>query len=65
MELKLIIGVVTRGDGKTENWVRIFIVFISIDGVNFFSYSDGGILEFKLFNGNEDKIIAVINFFNR
>lgn len=65
MELKLIIGVVTRGDGKTENWVRIFIVFISIDGFNFFSYSDGGILEFKLFNGNEDKIIAVINFFNR
>lgn len=65
LEPKLITGVVTRGDGKTENWVRTFTVSTSIDGANFSPYSDGGIPEPKLFNGNEDKTTAVTNFFNR
>ena len=65
VEPKLVTGVVTRGDGQTENWVRTFTVSTSIDGTNFSPYSDGGIPEPKVFSGNEDKVTAVSNFFNR
>lgn len=59
-------GVVTQGDGKSQNWVKTYQIYTSIDGINFIPYSDRtGDKTAKTFNGNKDNVTPVRHLFNR
>ncbi|XP_052092501.1 mucin-5AC-like [Mytilus californianus] len=63
---KLLSGVVTQGDGKSQNWVKTYQIYTSIDGINFIPYSDKtGDNTAKTYNGNKDNVTPVRHLFNR
>lgn len=55
-------GVLTQGHADEESWVEKYIVYYSIDGVDFHPVL-GSSLKPIVFNGNSDKYTPVSNFF--
>jgi hypothetical protein len=63
---KLLSGVVTQGAGKSQNWVKAYQIFTSLDGINFRPYSDKpGDTTPKTYTGNNDSVTPVRHLFNR
>lgn len=63
---KMISGVETQGSPDSPRWVEEYYVYLSIDGIHFFPYteSDGDTTPY-LFTGNTDHSTPVRNLFNR
>jgi hypothetical protein len=58
--------VVTQGAGKSQNWVKAYQIFTSLDGINFRPYSDKpGDTTPKTYTGNNDNVTPVRHLFNR
>lgn len=65
-ERKLISGVMTQGSPDSPRWVETYYVYLSLDGINFFPYtqSDGNKTAY-LFTGNTDGSTPIRGLFNR
>lgn len=62
-ELKYLSGVVTQGEGREEKWVTEYQVYYSVDGVDFYPYSNKQDGTAKTFTANTDTNTKVTNYF--
>lgn len=62
-ELKYLSGVTTQGEGREDKWVTEYKVYFSVDGVNFYPYSEKQDGVVKVFSANTDTNTPVSNYF--
>lgn len=63
---KLLSGVLTQGHPESQNWVKTYQIFTSIDGINFIPYNNQpGDTTPKTFTGNTDNGTPIRHLFNR
>lgn len=63
MEPKYLSGVVTQGEGAENRWVTQYEVYMSVDGENFYPYSERQDGEPTTFKANNDSSTPVANYF--
>lgn len=62
-EVKFLSGIVTQGEGREDKWVTGLKVYYSIDGQDFFPYSENQDGNARIFPANNDTDSPVTNYF--